>query len=45
MADNSKLFSEFPPVSTQAWMDKIIADLKGADLRRNSFGRVRKDLR
>ncbi|MDD3162349.1 MAG: methylmalonyl-CoA mutase small subunit [Bacteroidales bacterium] len=31
MADNSKLFSEFPPVSTQAWMDKIIADLKGAD--------------
>jgi len=31
MADNSKLFSEFPPVTTQAWMDKIIADLKGAD--------------
>lgn len=26
-----KLFSEFPPVSTQEWMDKIIADLKGAD--------------
>lgn len=26
-----KLFSEFPPISTQEWMDKIIADLKGAD--------------
>ena len=25
-----KLFSEFPPVSTEAWMDKITADLKGA---------------
>ena len=25
-----KLFSEFPPVSTQEWMDKITADLKGA---------------
>ncbi|MGE5448567.1 MAG: methylmalonyl-CoA mutase family protein [Bacteroidales bacterium] len=26
-----KLFEEFPPVSTQQWMDKVIADLKGAD--------------
>lgn len=26
-----KLFSEFPPVSTEQWMDKITADLKGAD--------------
>jgi methylmalonyl-CoA mutase len=33
MADksNQPLFSEFAPVSTQAWMDKITADLKGAD--------------
>ncbi len=33
MADKTKqlLFSDFPPVSTQAWMDKITADLKGAD--------------
>ena len=33
MADKIKqpLFSEFPPVSTQEWMDKITADLKGAD--------------
>ena len=27
----NNLFSEFPPVSTQQWMDKITADLKGAD--------------
>ncbi len=26
-----KLFSEFPPVSTEQWMEKIVADLKGAD--------------
>ncbi|MCF6242654.1 MAG: methylmalonyl-CoA mutase subunit beta, partial [Bacteroidales bacterium] len=28
---NNKLFSEFPPVSTQTWEEKIKADLKGAD--------------
>lgn len=27
----NNLFAEFPPVSTQQWMDKITADLKGAD--------------
>ena len=26
-----KLFSEFPPVSTREWEEKIMADLKGAD--------------
>lgn len=26
-----KLFTEFPPVTTEEWMAKIIADLKGAD--------------
>ncbi|MDD4769919.1 MAG: methylmalonyl-CoA mutase small subunit [Bacteroidales bacterium] len=32
MADSKEqLFSEFPPVSTGEWMDKIVADLKGAD--------------
>lgn len=32
MANNKeKLFSEFPPVSTEEWMAKITADLKGAD--------------
>ncbi|MDP4267507.1 MAG: methylmalonyl-CoA mutase family protein, partial [Bacteroidota bacterium] len=28
---NTKLFEEFPPVSTQQWEDIIIKDLKGAD--------------
>jgi methylmalonyl-CoA mutase len=28
---NEKLFDQFPPVSTKEWMDKINADLKGAD--------------
>jgi len=32
MADSKeKLFSEFPPVTTQQWMERITADLKGAD--------------
>ncbi len=26
-----KLFSNFPPISTEEWMAKIVADLKGAD--------------
>lgn len=26
-----KLFTEFPPVTTQEWMEKVTADLKGAD--------------
>jgi methylmalonyl-CoA mutase len=28
---NKKLFSEFPPVSTSQWEDRIVCDLKGAD--------------
>ena len=28
---NEKLFSDFSPVSTEQWLDKIVADLKGAD--------------
>lgn len=32
MADKKeKLFSDFSPVSTQQWMEKVTADLKGAD--------------
>ena len=32
MAENKeKLFSDFPPVTTKEWMDKIMIDLKGAD--------------
>jgi len=30
-SDQSKLFSEFPPVTTQEWEAKILADLKGMD--------------
>jgi len=28
---STKLFAEFPPVSTKEWEEKILADLKGAD--------------
>ena len=31
MSEKEKLFENFPPVSTQAWLDKINVDLKGAD--------------
>ena len=32
MADSKeKLFSDFSPISTEKWMDKVTADLKGAD--------------
>ncbi|MCQ2110499.1 MAG: methylmalonyl-CoA mutase small subunit [Bacteroidaceae bacterium] len=29
--EKEKLFSEFPPVSTEEWMEKITVDLKGAE--------------
>ncbi len=29
-----KLFTDFPPITTQEWEDKIIADLKGQDYER-----------
>lgn len=29
-----RLFDNFPPVTTREWMDKILADLKGADFNR-----------
>ena len=46
MADSKeKLFSDFPGVSTEAWMEKITADLKGADLKRNWFGKPMKALK
>lgn len=31
MSNNTKLFQEFPPISTEDWKNKIVADLKGAD--------------
>ncbi len=30
-SSKEKLFSEFQPISTEKWMEKIVADLKGAD--------------
>jgi methylmalonyl-CoA mutase len=35
MNNKEKLFDQFPPVSTKEWMDKIAADLKGADFGKN----------
>lgn len=42
MADksNQTLFNDFAPVSTQAWMDKITADLKGADFEKRLVWRT-----
>ncbi len=37
---NEKLFTEFPPVSTQEWMDKVNADLKGADFEKKLVWRT-----
>ena len=31
MPEREKLFEQFPPVSSKEWMDRISADLKGAD--------------
>ncbi len=42
MADNKNqlLFSDFPSISTQEWMDKIVADLKGADFEKKLMWRT-----
>jgi len=41
MADNrQKLFSEFPPVTTAQWMERITADLKGADFEKKLVWRT-----
>ena len=31
MAQKERLFDQFPPVTTEEWMNKIHSDLKGAD--------------
>ncbi len=31
MSENKKMFDQFPPISTGEWMEKVKADLKGAD--------------
>ena len=38
---NLNLLKDFPPVSTQEWMDKIIADLKGADFEKRLVWRTK----
>lgn len=38
--NDSKLFSEFPPVSTQQWEEQIQKDLKGADYRKKLIWRT-----
>ena len=38
--ENTKLFSEFAPNTTQEWMDKITTDLKGADFNRKLVWRT-----
>ncbi len=40
MAKNKKLFSEFPPISTETWEEKIHKDLKGADYNRKLVWRT-----
>ena len=38
--EKMKLFSEFPPVSTEDWKSKIIEDLKGADYEKKMIWRT-----
>lgn len=38
--ENTKLFSEFAPTTTQEWMDKITSDLKGADFNKKLVWRT-----
>lgn len=46
MADSKEtLFSDFPAVSTQEWMDKITVDLKGADYEKGWYGKPMKGLK
>ena len=44
MAEEKRLFAEFPPVSTEEWMAKIEADLKGADFERKLVWRSREGI-
>jgi methylmalonyl-CoA mutase len=44
MDKKKKLFEQFPPVSTTEWMEKITADLKGADFNRKLVWKTRDNL-
>lgn len=39
MSEYKKLFDQFPPVPASEWMDKIVADLKGADFTKSMVWR------
>ena len=41
MQKEERLFGDFPPVSTEQWMEKIKADLKGADFEKKLVWRTR----
>ncbi len=41
MDKKERLFEKFPPVSTEKWMEKISADLKGADFRKKLVWKTR----
>ncbi len=41
MSKKERLFEQFPPVSTEKWMEKINADLKGADFSRKLVWKTR----
>lgn len=40
MGQKEKLFEQFPPVTTKAWMDRITVDLKGADFNKKLVWRT-----
>ena len=44
MDKKKKLFEQFPPVSATEWMEKITADLKGADFTRKLVWKTRDGL-
>ncbi len=44
MDKKKKLFEQFPPVSTTEWMEKVTADLKGADFTRRLVWKTRDGL-
>ena len=46
MADKKeKLFSDFSPVSTEQWMEKVTADLKGADFEKKLVWKTNEGLK
>lgn len=44
MSKREKLFEKFPPVSTEKWMEKITADLKGADFSKKLIWKTREGI-